>query len=264
MDGTQRRAGSVPEKTEWNLDVELISELSRNEGRGGTMRILIADDSRDIADVVAFGARMTWPSCAVTVAASGSEALHKFGEESPDLVVLDVTMPPPDGFEVCQRIRGMSHVPILMLTGRAATVDKVRAFDFGADDYLTKPFDHLELLARLRALIRRANTPIPSGQGAAVGDLSIDYATQEARIHDAPLQLTSTEYRLLESLVRHAGTTVPHRLLLEQAWGPEYIGDAHYLKVFIRRLRRKLGDDAERPRYIQTQWGIGYRFVEPG
>jgi two-component system KDP operon response regulator KdpE len=225
------------------------------------MRILIADDSRDVAEVVAFGARMTWPSCAVTVAESGSEALRRFGDESPDLVVLDVAMPPPDGIEVCRRIRETSQVPILMLTVRDATVDKVRALDFGADDYLTKPFDHLELLARLRALVRRANTPVSSGPGVVAGDLSIDFATQEVRVRCQVVQLTSTEYRLLETLVRHAGTTVPHQLLLEQVWGPEYIGDAQYLKVFIRRLRQKLGDDAERPRYIRSQWGIGYRFV---
>jgi DNA-binding response OmpR family regulator len=228
------------------------------------MRILIADDSRDVADVVAFGARMTWPTCAVTVAQSGSEALRRFGSESPDLVVLDVAMPPPDGFEVCRRIREASQVPIMMLTACGATVDKVRALDLGADDYMTKPFDHLELLARLRALVRRANTPVPSGRGVVGHDLSIDFTTQEVRIHDELVRLTSTEYRLLETLVRHAGTTVPHRFLLEQVWGPEYVGDAQYLKVFIRRLRRKLGDDADRPRYIQTQWGIGYRFAGPG
>lgn len=225
------------------------------------MRILIVDDSRDVTDVVAFGARMTWPNCAVSVARSGSEALRRFGDESPDLVVLDVAMPPPDGFEVCRRIRQASDVPILMLTARGTTVDKVRALDLGADDYLTKPFDQLELLARLRALIRRANTPVPSGEGAVVGNLSIDFKTQEVRLRDAAIPLTSTEYRLLETLVRHAGTTVPHKMLLERVWGAEYIGDNQYLKVFVRRLRRKLGDDAERPHYIQTQWGIGYRFV---
>jgi DNA-binding response OmpR family regulator len=204
---------------------------------------------------------MTWPTCAVIVAQSGTEALHRFGNESPDLVVLDISMPPPDGFEVCRRIREASQVPILMLTACDATVDKVRAFDLGADDYVTKPFDHLELLARLRALVRRANTPIPSGQGVDIGDLSIDFTTQEVRVQDKPVQLTSTEYRLFETLIRHAGTTVPHRLLLERVWGPEYVGDAQYLKVFVRRLRQKLGDDAQHPRYIQTQWGIGYRFV---
>ena len=120
-----------------------------------TLKLLIADDARDVAEVVAFGVRMTWPDCQVTIAASGEEALRRVAEESADLVVLDVALPPPNGFEICRRIRAISRVPILILTVCDSTLDKVRAFDLGADDYLTKPFDHLELLARLRALVRR-------------------------------------------------------------------------------------------------------------
>jgi DNA-binding response OmpR family regulator len=212
--------------------------------------------------VVAFGMRMVWPDCHVTATASGADAIQRFGEERPDLVVLDVSMPPPDGFEVCRRIREISGVPILMLTVRDRMLDKVRALDLGADDYLTKPFDHLELLARLRALLRRASrSPVMPDPDTRTGDLSLDYATREVRVRGEVVRLTSTEYRLLEELVRHAGTVLPHRHLLERVWGPEYLGDAHYLKVFVRRLRRKLGDDAEHPCYIQTEWGIGYRFL---
>jgi DNA-binding response OmpR family regulator len=236
-----------------------------------TLKLLIAEDARDVADVVAFGARMIWPDCRVTIAADGEEALGCFEEEHPDLVVLDVSMPPPDGFEVCRRIREASRVPILMLTARDSTLDKVRALDLGADDYLTKPFDHLELLARLRALVRRSSEPLAAAPQEApqpdprfvAGDLSLDYATHEVRVRGEVVRLTSTEYRLLEELVRHAGTVLPHRVLLERVWGPKYVGDAHYLKVFVRRLRRKLGDDPERPRYIHTEWGIGYRFASP-
>ena len=232
-----------------------------------TLKLLIAEDARDVAEVVAFGARMTWPDCQVTIAEDGEEALRRFEEEHPDLVVLDVSMPPPDGLEVCRRIREASRVPILMLTARDSTLDKVRALDLGADDYLTKPFDHLELLARLRALVRRSSEPPvspPQGRPSprfVAGDLSLDYATHEVRVRGEVVRLTSTEYRLLEELVRHAGTVLPHRVLLERVWGPKYVGDAHYLKVFVRRLRRKLGDDPERPRYIHTEWGIGYRFA---
>jgi two-component system, OmpR family, KDP operon response regulator KdpE len=229
-----------------------------------TLRVLIVEDTRDVAEVVAFGVRMTWPGAHVMIEDNGADALRRFEAESPDLVVLDVSIPPPDGFEVCRRIRESSQVPILMLTVRDATVDKVRALDLGADDYLTKPFDHLELVARLRALVRRASPAAPTaGQTFTAGDLSLDFATHEVRVGGVVVPLTSTEYRLLETLVRHAGTTLPHQLLLEQVWGPEYVGDAQYLKVFIRRLRQKLGDDAEQPRYIQTQWGVGYRFVPP-
>lgn len=226
------------------------------------MKILIADDAPDVAEVVAFGARMAWPGCQVALAADGAAALAQFAADPPDLVVLDVTMPPPDGFTVCREIRAAdAQVPILMLTVRDSTLDKVRALDGGADDYLTKPFDHLELLARLRALVRRATPPAPPHPGRTVGDLSIDFATHEVCMAGQPVQLTSTEYRLLEELARHPGMVLTHQMLLEQVWGPEYCHEVQYLKVFVRRLRRKLGDPAGQPRYIQTEWGLGYRFV---
>jgi DNA-binding response OmpR family regulator len=226
------------------------------------LKVLVAEDSNDIAAVVAFGVRMIWPDSQVMIARSGAEALASFAADTPDLVILDVSMPPPDGFEVCRQIRMTSRVPILMLTVHNTTVDKVRALDLGADDYLTKPFDHLELLARLRALVRRSSqaSMVPE-QTFVAGDLSLNFATHEVRVAGQNVQLTSTEYRLLEELVRHAGTVVSHRYLLEQVWGPRYIGDSQYLKVFIRRLRHKLGDAAAQQRYIQTEWGIGYRFV---
>ena len=228
-----------------------------------TFKLLIAEDARDVAEVVAFGARMTWPACQVTIAADGAEALQSFADDPPDLVVLDVEMPKLNGFEVCQRIRATSQVPILMLTVRESTLDKVRALDLGADDYLTKPFDHLELLARLRALVRRATVAeIEPRPAVTVGELRLDFTTHEVRAGGEKIHLTSTEYRLLEELVRNAGIVLTHRVLLDRVWGPEYAGDAQYLKVFVRRLRQKLGDDAAHPRYIQTEWGIGYRFVQ--
>ena len=227
-------------------------------------KLLIAEDDKDVADIVAFSARMNWSDCQVLIATDGQEALRLFKAEQPDIVILDVSMPPPNGFEVCQRIRQHSSVPILMLTAREATVDKVRALDLGADDYLTKPFDHLELLARLRALLRRSAQPATEGEADfSVDRLTINFATHEVRLEGEVIALTATEYRLLEELVRHAGTAMPHQLLLERVWGPEYVNDIHYIKVFIRRLRQKLHDDADKPRYIQTVWGIGYRFVPP-
>jgi DNA-binding response OmpR family regulator len=224
--------------------------------------MLITEDARDVANVIAFGARMTWPGCQVTIAENGNEALQVFTKQGADLVILDISIPPPDGFEVCRQIREISPVPILMLSVRDATLDKVRALDLGADDYLTKPFDHLELLARLRALTRRAY----GGLGTQVGpittqDVSLDAQTHEVRVADRVIRLTYTEFRLLEELMKHAGMVLTHQVLLERVWGPEYTGDASYLKVFVRRLRYKLGDDADNPRYIQTVWGIGYRFL---
>jgi len=240
------------------------------------MRLLVAEDARSVAKVVAFGARMTWPGCEVAIAANGQEALHLFKETNPDLVVLDIEMPPPDGFQVCLQIREVSDVPILMLTVRDSTLDKVRALDLGADDYLTKPFDHLELLARMRALVRRAagsmqehpqqpGLPVAKdGAGRNVfssAGLHIDFELHEVRVQGNLVALTSVEYKLLEELARHVGQIMPHELLLERVWGPAYVDDVHYLKVFVQRLRRKLGDGAGQPHYIRTEWGIGYQLL---
>jgi len=266
-----------------------------------TYKLLIVEDDQDAADVVAFAVRMNWPNCEVMRATEGSEALRLFDTEHPDMAVLDINVPPPNGFQICLHIRETSQIPVLVLTARHATLDKIRALDLGADDYLTKPFDHLELLARLRAISRRTDkwtgqeqgegkgaTPTgqasPHGmaamplepaederkagasaqraaQGATMGDISINYDTREVRVKGNVLTLTTTEYRLLEELMRHAGSVLPHSYLLERVWGPEYSSEYHYLKVFVRRLRSKLGDDASHPRYIQTEWGTGYRFV---
>ena len=238
-----------------------------------TLRLLVVDDETDITDVIAFGARMVWPDCIVDTATNGSEALLRFAEAPPDLVVLDVGLPGPDGFAVCERLRRQSQVPILMLTARDATLDKVRALELGADDYLTKPFDHIELFARLRALLRRARfedpgTVAPTPDDAPLGeqtygDLRVSFAARQVTTGSGTVRLTATESRLLEELVRHIGAIVPHARLLERVWGEAYVDEIHYLKVFIGRLRRKIGDDAEHPRYIETHWGIGYRFVVP-
>lgn len=229
-----------------------------------TLKLLIAEDDHDLAEVVAYGARQAWPDCQVTIAADGQEALACFAAERPDLVVLDVSMPPPNGIEVCRRIRQVSRVPILMLTVRHGLLDKVRALDLGADDYLTKPFDHLELFARLRALVRRATdaevAPAPDFRS---GDLTVDFATHEVRLRGELVALSPIEQLLLTELVRHAGTTLPHQRLLDRVWGADYPRDVRYLKVFVNRLRAKLGDDAAHPRYLQTIWGVGYRFISP-
>ena len=230
-----------------------------------TPKVLIAEDAADIAQVIAFSARLAWPHAEVTIVATGNDALQAAATSAFDLVVLDISMPSPDGLEVCRRMReGGSDSRILMLTVRGSTLDKVRAFDLGADDYLTKPFDPLELQARLRALLRRA--PVPEG-GASTsftsGELTINFGAHEVRLGDEIVPLTPTEFRLLAELARHAGSTLPHGILRERVWGQERFGDPSDLKVFIRRLRQKLGDDPEDPRYIETVRGFGYRFLDP-
>lgn len=226
------------------------------------LKLLVADDARDVAEIIRFGAQMNWPDCQVTIVGDGQDALRAFAEDRFDLVVLDVVMPPPDGLAVCRHIRQRSQVPILMLTVRDSTLDKVRALDLGADDYLTKPFDHLELLARLRALVRRAHLTRPEGRPHLVaGDLSINRAAHKVSKKEEVIPLTPTEYHLLHELVSHAGMVLSHEVLLRRIWGEAYVNDIHYLKVYIQRLRQKLGDDAESPAYIETERGIGYRFI---
>lgn len=228
-----------------------------------TPKLLIAEDAADVAEVIAYSARMAWPEAEVIVARSGSDALQAITGETFDIAVLDVSMPPPDGFEVCRRIREQApETRILMLTVRGATLDKVRAFDLGADDYLTKPFDPLELQARMRALVRR--TPILEEDepvSLTSAELSIDLGAHEVRLGDDAVSLTPTEFRLLVELARHPGITLSHDALRERVWGEERFADPSDLKVFIRRLRQKLGDDPEAPRFIETVRGFGYRFV---
>lgn len=229
-----------------------------------TLHLLVVDDDPDIAEIVSFAARMSWPECQVTTAANGVEALAAIDAELPDLIVLDVGLPPPDGFEVCRLIRAKSTAPILMLTVRTAMIDKIRAFDFGADDYLTKPFDHLELIARLRSLVRRAHlSQVSENSELVAGDLSINFSLHAVWLSGVPLKLTATEYRLLAELVHHAGSVLSTQTLLARVWGEEWYGDPDYVKTFIHRLRQKLGDDSGQPRFIQTERGSGYRFIAP-
>lgn len=229
-----------------------------------SLTVLIAEDDRDVAEVVEYGIRLMWPEAQVTIAVDGIEALRCFSAYPVDLLILDVAMPGADGFEVCRRVRAISRVPIMMLTARDSTLAKVRALDLGADDYLTKPFDNLELQARLRALYRRASDQaVLTGDRLEIGDVMLDGSRHLAWVREESIHLTATEYRLLELLLRHAGTPLPHQYLVESLWGPEYARDSHQLAVYIQRLRRKLADDAETPRYIETVWGIGYRFLVP-
>ncbi len=229
-----------------------------------TVNLLICDDSADLAEVVSFAAGVVWPTCRINIATNGLDALRLFNESAPDLVVLDICMPEMDGFEVCKHIRKISQVPIIMLTGRQATSDKIKAFEIGADDFVTKPFDALELVARMKALLRRTSNGSQQEsskhtQNIRIGELSVNTATREVRMRDVPVHLTSKEYNLLVEMARHAGTVLSHDTLLRRVWGPEYVGEDRYVKVFVNKLRQKLGDDPKEPRYIQTEWGVGYK-----
>ncbi len=227
-----------------------------------TLRLLVAEDEPDVATMIAFSARLTWPGCRVSVATGGEEALRRFDDEGADLVVLDVAMPPPDGFEVCRRLRAVSRVPILMLTVRGATEDKVRALDLGADDYLTKPFDPLELMARLRALLRRVVPhEDPPDETITFSDLSMDVATREVRRGERRIELTRTEFTLLEMFLRRPRRVLERSFILEEVWGYDFPTTANSLEVYVGYLRRKTEAEGE-PRLIHTVRGVGYVLKE--
>jgi two-component system, OmpR family, KDP operon response regulator KdpE len=182
------------------------------------------------------------------------------------MVLLDVGLPDISGFEVLRRIRDFSDVPVIILTARDDALDKVRGLELGADDYITKPFNHLELLARVRAVLRRLDMPAPASRAPSfrAGELEVDFAAQEVRLRGDRIALTPTEYKLLYHLVRNAGRVLQHGTLLAKVWGREYVDEVDYVRVYIRRLRDKLGDDPDRPRFIRTERGLGYRFLAPG
>jgi two-component system, OmpR family, KDP operon response regulator KdpE len=171
-----------------------------------------------------------------------------------------------DGFEVLRQVRAFSDVAIVMLTARDDAIDKVKGLELGADDYVTKPFNHLELMARIRAVLRRLDMPGPATRAPSFrsGDLEVDFARQEVRMRGERIELTPTEYKLLYHLVRNAGHVLQHGTLLAKVWGREYVDEVDYLRVYVRRLRDKLDDDPNEPRYIRTERGLGYRFVAPG
>ena len=185
--------------------------------------------------------------------------------EHPDIVLLDVGLPDMDGFAVLRQLRAFSDVPVVMLTARDDAMDKVKGLELGADDYVTKPFNHLELMARVKAVLRRLDMPAPASRAPSFrsGDLEVDFALHEARLRGERVDLTPTEYKLLYHLVRNAGHVLQHGTLLAKVWGREYIDEVDYVRVYIRRLREKLGDDPEQPRYIQTERRLGYRFLAP-
>jgi two-component system KDP operon response regulator KdpE len=229
------------------------------------MKVLVVDDAPEVVDSVRMGFAVQWREVDVISAGTGKEALDLVEHESPDLVLLDVGLPDMDGFKVLEEIRFFSDVPVVMLTARDDTIDKVRGLELGADDYVTKPFNHLELLARIKAVLRRLDMPPPKSRAPSFrsGDLEMDFASQEVRIKGEPVELTPTEYKLLYHLVRNAGHTLTHGTLLAKVWGREYKDEVDYLRVYVRRLRDKLGDDPEKPRYIRTERGLGYRFLRP-
>ena len=229
------------------------------------MKLLVVDDEPDVVESVRLGFTLQWRDVDVLGAGRGEEALDLVEHERPDIVLLDVGLPDIDGFEVLRQVRAFSDVPVLMLTARDDAMDKVKGLELGADDYVTKPFNHLELMARVKAVLRRLEMPPPTSRAPSFrsGPLEVDFARQEARLDGRRLDLTPTEYKLLYHLVRNVGHVLPHTTLLAKVWGREYVDEVDYVRVYIRRLRDKLRDSPEAPRFIATERGLGYRFLAP-
>ena len=222
--------------------------------------ILVVDDEPQIRRVIR--TTLTSQGYAVMEAKTGEEALEKLRSEHADLILLDVNMPGMSGLEACREIRGTSYVPIIMLTVRNSERDKVQALDAGADDYVVKPFGAQELMARIRAALRRA-APSESVPAFIAEDLKIDFDKRTVAVKGHSIRLTPKEFELLRHLVANPGKAIGHRRLLQAVWGPDYGEETEYLRVFINQLRKKIEPDPHHPRYIQTEPWIGYRFDPP-
>jgi two-component system KDP operon response regulator KdpE len=223
-------------------------------------RVLVVDDEKALRDFVRRNLEVR--GYEVSVASDGLEAMAVFGEQRVDLVILDLMMPHQDGLETARRIRETSAVPILILTALGEESDKVRAFDLGADDYLTKPFGVGELLGRIKAVLRRASWAAAAANDERIirGEITADLGSHRVLLSGQPVELTPTEFNLLVYLMRNTGKALPHRAILQHVWGPEYGEESEYLRVYMGRLRRKIEHDPVHPVYLHTEHGIGYRF----
>ena len=224
--------------------------------------ILVVDDESRMVRFVRMNLELE--GYKVTEAGDGMEALEKVRDELPDLVLLDVMMPEMDGFETLERLREISTVPVIMLTVKGDEEDRIRGLDLGADDYVTKPFSPHELASRIRAVLRRAEMPSPVPKTSIKVDdhLAIDFRQREVIVDGEPIRLRPTEYRLLYHLVNNAGWVMTHEMLLSKVWGYEYRDETGLLRLYITYLRKKIEPDPSNPRYILTERGVGYRFVD--
>ncbi|HEC21864.1 MAG TPA: response regulator transcription factor [Chloroflexi bacterium] len=226
------------------------------------MRILVVDDERRMINFIRMNLELE--GFQVLEATNGIEALDMVRKHIPDLIILDVMMPQLDGFEVLRMLREFSNTPVIMLTAKGEEEDKVRGLELGADDYVTKPFGARELVSRVKAVLRRVNTVTKPSQAVLKIDdrLSVDFNKREVIVEGKHIKLRPTEYRLLYHLIENAGWTVPHEQLLAKVWGYEYRDETHYVRLYINYLREKIEEDPSNPKYILTERGIGYRFVD--
>jgi two-component system KDP operon response regulator KdpE len=222
-------------------------------------RVLVIDDEPQIRKFLEISLRSQ--GYAVAEAADGRQGLESLATRGADLVVLDLGLPDLDGHEVLRELRAWSHVPVIVLSVRASETEKVRALDGGANDYVTKPFGIQEFMARVRGLLREHGAPESSPPVFDDGRLRVDLARRRVSVSGEPVRLSRKEFALLAVLVRHAGRVVTQQQLLLEIWGPAHVEDSHYLRIVVAKIRQKLGDERASSRYLQTEPGVGYRFL---
>ncbi len=228
------------------------------------MKVVIIEDQAEIVEAVSMCFELRWPDATILSTGEGIKGLELIEAELPDVVILDLGLPDIEGCEVLRQIHLFSDVPIIVLTIRNQKMDIVKGLELGADDYITKPFDHIEFLARVKAVLRRTSMPQLKRNTAPFqsGKLRIDFDTREVSLSGEKVKLTPIEYNLLRHLAKNAGHVVSHQTLLEKVWGAEYTNATDYLKVYIQRLRAKLFDNLSAPDLILTERRVGYKLVK--
>lgn len=223
------------------------------------MKILVVDDEKLLVKGIKFN--LEQEGYQVVTAFDGEEAVHLAHDESIDLILLDLMLPKMDGLTVCRTVRGFSDVPIIMLTAKSEDIDKILGLEYGADDYITKPFNIREVTSRIKAILRRVN-PLPRDNSNVMvsGDITLDYNFRRVTIKDNVIELTGKEFDLLELFLKHPGKVYTRENLLDIAWGFDYPGDVRTVDVHIRRLREKVEQNPAEPEYIKTKWGVGYYY----
>ena len=224
------------------------------------MKILVVDDEKLLVKGIKFN--LEQDGYQVITAFDGEEAIKLAHDDSIDLILLDLMLPKVDGFTVCRTIRGFSNVPIIMLTAKSEDIDKILGLEYGADDYITKPFNIREVTARIKAILRRVN-PAPKGDKSKVlvsGDITLDYNFRRAVIGERTIELTSKEFDLLELFLKNPGKVYTRENLLDTAWGIGYPSEERTIDVHMRRLREKIEENPAEPRYLKTKWGVGYYY----
>lgn len=240
----------------------MIEKIPDTLKQSGPRLVLVVDDEPRMIRFIRMNLELE--GYHVVEAGNGIEALDQVRKHMPDLVIMDIMMPKMDGFETLHLLREISTVPVILLTVKGEEDDRIRGLELGADDYVTKPFSPRELISRVNAVLRRADWPSPAPRTIlAIDDrLSVDFNRHQVIVNDNRIDLRPTEYRLLTHLIQNAGWVVPHETLLGKVWGYEYRDETHYLRLYINYLRKKIEEDPAKPKYILTERGVGYRFID--